>query len=124
MNKNDGNYRRFGLALAFTLAALILLPGLPARAAELTVADYVDLTIARLELAVRTWSEERRSPVETEEAALFEAKGTTAKVYFHFAGEHGKEIEGYLEENTDKRDRIAALSQEVQRLIEQAEVTQ
>jgi len=124
MNRNDGNYRRFGLALAVTLAALILLTGLPARAAELTVGDYVDLTIARLELAQKTWSEERRSPVETEEAALFEARGTTAKAYYRFAGAHGKAIESYLEENTDKRDRIAALSREIQRLIEQAEVTQ
>jgi hypothetical protein len=124
MNRNDRNYRRFALALAVTLAALLLLTGLPARAAELTVADYVDLTIARLELAQRTWSEEGRSPVETEEAALFEAAGTTAKVYYRFAGENGKAIESYLEENTDKRDRIEALSQEIQSLIEQAEVTQ
>jgi hypothetical protein len=123
MNRNDGNHRRFTFALV-AFAALVLLTGLPVLAAELTVADYVDLTIARLELAQRTWSEEGRSPVETEEAALFEAKGTTSKVYFHFAGEHGKEIEGYLEENTQKRDRIRALSQEIQRLIEQAEVTQ
>lgn len=123
MNKNDGNYRRFGLAL-IAVAALVLLTGLPVLAAELTVADYVDLTIARLELAQRTWSEEGRSPVETEEAALFEARGTTAKAYYGFAGEHGKAIESYLEENTDKRDRIEALSREIQRLIEQAEVTQ
>jgi HAMP domain-containing protein len=122
MNKNDANYRRFGLALV-AVAALVLLSGVPARAAELTVADYVDLTIARLELAQRTWSEEKRSPVETEEAALFEARGTTAGDYFRFAGRHGQEIEGYLEENTDKRDRIEALSQEIERLIEQAEVT-
>jgi hypothetical protein len=124
MNRNDGNYRRLGFALAVTIAALILLSGLPALAAELTVAGYVDLTIARLELAVKTWSEEGRSPVETEESALFEARGTTAKVYFHFAGAHRKEIAGYLEANTDKRDRIEALSRQVQGLIAQAEVTQ
>jgi hypothetical protein len=123
MNRNDGNYRRFGLTL-IAIAALALLAGLPVLAAELTVADYVDLTIARLELAQRTWSEEGRSPVETEEAALFEARGATAEAYYAFAGAHGKEIASYLEENTDKRDRIEALSREIQRLIEQAEVTQ
>lgn len=121
MNKNDANYRRFGLALV-AVAALALLAGLPARAEELTVADYVDLTIARLELAQRTWSEEGRSPVETEEAALFEARSTTAQAYYRFAGKHPDEIAGYLEENMDKRDRIEALRQEIQRLIEQAEV--
>ncbi|HEV8582572.1 MAG TPA: hypothetical protein VGX68_26190 [Thermoanaerobaculia bacterium] len=123
MNRNDGNHRRFTFALV-AVAALVLLTGLPVLAAELTVADYVDLTIARLELAQRTWTEEGRSPVETEEAALFEARGTTAKAYYRFAGEHGKAIASYLEENTDKRDRIEALSREIQRLIEQAEVTQ
>lgn len=123
MNRNDGNHRRFTFALV-AAAALVLLTGLPVLAAELTVADYVDLTIARLELAQRTWTEEGRSPVETEEAALFEARTTTAAAYYRFAGEHGKAIESYLEENTDKRDRIEALSREIQRLIEQAEVTQ
>lgn len=118
------NYRRFGLALVVTIAALVLLTGLPAHAEELTVADYVDLTISRMELAQRTWTEEGRSPVETEEAVLFEARGTTAKAYFSFAGRHAEAIADYLEENTDKRDRIEALSREIQRLIEQAEVTQ
>lgn len=123
MDRNDGSHSRFGLALV-ALVALALLAGIPVQATELSVAGYVDLTIARLELAQETWGEEGRSPVETEEAALFEAYGTTAKVYFRFAGAHPSEIEGHLAENTEQRDRIEALSREIERLIEQAEVTQ
>ena len=119
MNNNENN-RRLGPVL---VALLVLLTVLPAQAAELTVADYIDLTIARLELARKTWSEDRRSPVETEEAPLFEARGATAKAYFRFAGEHSQEIESHLEANPEQRDRIEALSREIHSLIEQAEVT-
>lgn len=119
MNNNENN-RRLGPVL---VALLVLLTALPAQATELTVADYIDLTIARLELARKTWSEDRRSPVETEEAPLFEARGTMAKAYFRFAGEHSQEIESHLEANPEQRDRIEALSREVRSLIEQAEVT-
>lgn len=124
MNSKE-NHLRLGhrLVLVAVLAALVLLPGSAAVAADLTVTDYIDLTIARLELARQTWSTERRSPVETEEAPLYEARGTTAKVYFRFAGENRTAIESFLEQNTDKRDRIEALSREIHRLIEQAEVT-
>jgi hypothetical protein len=120
MTRNDG--KTCGLGTALALVALLLLAGLPARAAELTVAEYVDLTISRLELARRTWSEEGRSPVETEEATLFESWGTTAGAYYRYGGDHAKEIEGFLEENTEKSSAIEALSREIERLIEQAEV--
>lgn len=120
MTRNDGKTCGFGTALA--LVALLLLAGLPARAAELTVADYVDLSISRLELARSTWSTEQRSPVETEEATLFETWGTTAAAFYRYAGDHAKEIEGFLEENTEKRNRIEALRAEIESLIEAAEV--
>ena len=114
--------KRWGFrAVLALLAALLLLPAL-ARAAELTLAAYVDLTIARLELARATWSEQGRSPVETEEAALFEAHGSTSRDYHGFAGKHEQEIGSYLEEHTAKRDQIEALSREIERLIEQSEV--
>ena len=108
----------FGIVLAVSL----MVPVPPVHAAELTVSQYVSLTVARLELARRTWTDEERSPVETEEAVLFEAQGTTSRAYYRYAGEHGKEIQRYLEEHTDQRDRIEALSLEIARLIEQAEV--
>lgn len=120
MTRNDGNTCGLGTALA--LVALLLLAGLPARAAELTVAEYVDLTIARLELARTTWSGEGRSPVETEEATLFETWGTTAVAYYRYSGNHSKEIEGFLEENTEKHNQIEALRDEIESLIEAAEV--
>jgi hypothetical protein len=109
-----------GTALA-TLAALLLL-ALPARAEELTVASYVDLTIDRLELAYQTWSQEDRSPVETEEAEVCRLYGTDLDTYFAFAGKHGQEIEDYLAEHTDKRDEIESLAADVAAVIEQQEV--
>lgn len=120
MTRNDGNTCGLGTALA--LVALLLLAGLPARAAELTVAEYVDLSISRLELARTTWSTEGRSPVETEEATLFEVWGTTAAAYYRFGGDHAREIESFLEEDAEKRNRIEELRTEIESLIEAAEV--
>ena len=121
MTTNDRKPWRFGPVFVL-LATLLLLPAPPAHAAELTVAEYVDLTIARLELSRNTWSVEGRSPVETEEAAVFESRGSTSRAYYRFAGEHGREIQSFLEEHMDKRDQIEALSREIESLIEQAEV--
>jgi hypothetical protein len=113
---------RHGRKTGLPVAAALLLLALPAVAAELTVASYVDLTIKRLELAYTTWSEEDRSPVETEEAALCQLYGATLEAYYAFAGEHRQEIEDYLSENTAKRDRIDSLAADIAAIIEQKEV--
>jgi predicted NACHT family NTPase len=122
MRTMHSNRRRLGSALA-ALAVLVALT-LPALAAELTVESYVDLTIDRLELARTTWSEEGRSPVETEEAAICQLYETTLDAYYRFAGEHRKEIEDYLAQNTEKRDTIDALAAEIKSLIDQVEASQ
>jgi len=106
---------------ALTVAAALLLLALPALAAELTVASYVDLTIERLELAYTTWSQEDRSPVETEEAELCLPYETDLDAYYAFAGKHHQEIEDYLAEHTDKRDRIDQLAADIAAIIEQKE---
>jgi hypothetical protein len=117
------NIRKVRPVLAL-LACGVFWGALPALAGELTVAQYVDLTIDRLELARTTWSEEGRSPVETEEAAVCQLYETTLSEYYGFAGEHRQEIEDYLAENTEKRDEIEALAAEIDSLIDQLEVSQ
>ena len=106
------------------LIALVatLLFAVPSLAVELTVADYVDLTIARLELAQRTWSEAGRSPTQAEEDDLYESMGTTVESYFAFAAKHRREIEAYLEAHADQRETIESLSDAIRQWIEQAEV--
>jgi hypothetical protein len=102
------------------LAALLLLT-LPAAAEELTVASYVDLTIDRLELAYQTWSQEDRSPVETEEAEVCRLYGTDLDAYYAFAGDHRGAIEDFLAENPEKKDTIDSLAADIAAVIEQKE---
>lgn len=114
--------KRQRLGLELVIAAALCLVALPAFAKELTVASYVDLTIERLELAHATWSQENRSPAETEQAALCLRYETSQEAYYAFAGEHVQEIGDYLDEHSEKRDRIAALAAAIRALIEQKEV--
>lgn len=119
MRTQHSNRRGLGTALATLVALAVVTP--PALAAELTVASYVDLTIERLELAYRTWSEEGRSPVETEEADVCQLYETTLDAYYAFAGDHKQEIEDYLAEHTDKRDTIDSLAADIAAIIDQQE---
>lgn len=112
---------RRGLRTALTVAVALLVVTPLAFAAELTVPSYVDLTIDRLELAYATWSQEGRSPVETEEAAVCQLYETTLDAYYAFAGGHKQEIEDYLAEHTDKRDTIESLAADIAAIIEQQE---
>jgi hypothetical protein len=116
-----GNGRRPALATV-VLAAVLALLALPALAAELTVATYVDLTIDRLALAYDTWSQEGRSPVETEEAAVCQLYETDLDAYYSFAGDHRQEIEDYLAEHDDKRAAIDSLAADIAAIIEHKEV--
>jgi hypothetical protein len=109
-----------GIRAAVVVAALLLLP-LAAGAAELTVAGFVDLTIDRLELAHQTWSQEGRSPVETEEAEVCRLHQTDLATYYGFAGSHRQQIEDYLAENAEARATIESLTAAIDRLIEQKE---
>lgn len=111
------NSPKFGLVLAALLLLVVSAAG-----AELTVEEFVDATIARLELAETTWRQEGRSPTRAEEDDLFEVYGTTAESYYQFAGARHRDIEGYLAENPALRDAIEALSDSIRQLIEQGEV--
>ncbi len=100
----------------------LLLAALPAAGAELTVWEYVELTIARLELAQSTWAEEGRSPTAEEEAVLFDELSMEAASYYRFAARHRREIDDYLAANPKLQQKIDALSDAIGQLIEQSEV--
>ena len=105
--------------LAITLSGLLL--ALPTAGAELTVAAYVDITIARLELAKTSWGEQGQSPGQAKEDELFERYGTTAESYYAFPAFNRREIDAYLDENEELKDAIESLSESIRQLIEQAE---
>lgn len=121
MRRKHGRRHRPGTGLV-ALAGLLLTLTLPTFAAELTVDTYVDLTIARLQLAYDTWSQEDRSPVETEEAAVCQPYDTDLDSYYAFAGSHRREIDDYLADHTDERDTIDSLAADIAAMIEQKEV--
>jgi len=92
---------KYGFPLVLALTVLSLIP-LCAAAAEWGAAECVEVTIARLELAEKTWRESGRGPTEAEEKALFESYDTTAESYYQLAGEKRREIAGYLSENPNQ----------------------
>lgn len=98
--------------------ALLLAPTV---AFGLSVADYVDLTIARLELAEAAWRDESRSPTQAEEDDLFELFATTSEVYMSFSSENERGIEAYLGEHPHRRAEIEALSQAIEQWIQASE---
>lgn len=108
--------------LIFSVAAVgWLLLACPTAADELDVADFVELTIARLEQAEETWSAEGRSPTQAEDDALFETYGTTSEYYYERASELRRQVEAYLEDHPELRRRIEALSESIREWIEEAE---
>ena len=92
-----------------------------AQADNLTVVTYVELSVARLQLAKDTWEREQRAPSAGEEAALYQRYGTTIGAYYAFTSTHRKAIEGYLAAHPEVQARIERLSERLHELIEQAE---
>lgn len=109
------------MRISFALTLVLLLAPIAPLVAQMSVADYIELSIARLELARDTWSEEGRGPTEAEEGDLCTDHGTTAEAYYAFAGEMADEMDSFLDENSHLRDTIEALSAEIRSLIESAE---
>ena len=86
--------RSTSLLVACSLSALIMARG--AYGEDLTVARYIDLTVARLQLAFDTWQKEKRSPTMDEENALWLQYQTTAQEYYLYRSAHPDEVDGYL----------------------------
>lgn len=114
--------RRSILALALLPAVFVLGAGLALAAAdEAEVAAYLDLTIARLELARDTLQQQGRMLSGDEEKDFLLAHGTTAKAYYAFAGENPDQIDAYLADHPAVAERIDALQTEIDALIEATE---
>ena len=102
------------------IAALLLLS--PAAGhAELSVASYVEVTIARLDLAATAWRDTGQPPPAEELDELYQSHGIDREAYLCFAGEKSREIEAYLEEHPELRDTIDSLSAEIRREIARGE---
>jgi hypothetical protein len=99
-----------------------MLLGTPAaRAADLTIAAYIELSLARLQLAKDTWEREQQAPSVDAEEALYQQYGITVVAYYAFAGAHRQEIEGYLAAHPEVQVQIDSLSERLHELIEQTE---
>lgn len=101
-------------------AALVLAAVAPARA-ELDVASYAELTVARLELIEAAWRETDAPPSEEELDRLYAEFDTDREAYVCFAGEMKDEIERHLDENPEIREAIESLSAAIRRRIAERE---
>ena len=100
------------------LAALLIGHGL-ARAEELTLERYIALSIARLELAKQSWTTTRQPPAAQAVAALFAGYGIAETEYLAYTGAHRAAIEAYLAAHPDARQRIEALSADIDQAIQE-----
>ena len=91
-------------------------PGIP-----LTVSVYTQITVERLELAISTWGSENRPPTAIEEAALFTAHGTTARLYYGFMSRNSRQVRAYLDSHPVVADRISELAQQLRAFISQTD---
>jgi hypothetical protein len=106
--------------LATSLAATF--PGGPgAQAAELTVATYYELTVARLQFVVASWEQLGRGPGDDEMTNLWQRYDTTPQAYYAFASLHAAAVEAYLAARPDLQEAIDHLRAEIRALIQQRE---
>lgn len=100
-------------AAVFLLAVPAGTHGVPVQERS-PVENYLDATIARLELVRNSWADADRPPTAVEEARLLDDYGFSTQGYYRFAGKHREAIELYLESNPEIRDEIESLSQQIQ----------
>ncbi len=89
----------------------------PLSADGFTAATYMDLSVARLQLAKESWQRDRRSPSLEAAESLWARHGTTEAEFLAFPGEQREAVEAYLRAHPDKRAIIEALSAEIRALI-------
>lgn len=95
-----------------------LLVGSPtAIGAELTLEQYVALSIQRLELAEQRWSAARQPPAPEEMTALFSRYGTTEGAFMAYTGANREAIDRYLAGHPSSKGRIDELSARIQHAI-------
>lgn len=95
------------------LTIAILIGSGPAFAADLTLARYIDLSIARLELSKQAWTSTRQPPTRAAMAGLFAEYGIEESDYLIYTSAHREAIAGYLSAHADARQRIDGLSADI-----------
>ncbi len=114
MNAKTLNSRLFHATLSAALA--LGLPTCPL-AEDLTLARYVDLSIARLELSRQAWIATRQPPTKEAAATLFTDFGIDEASYLEYTSAHREAIDVYLAEHPQARQRIDDLSIAIGRAI-------
>lgn len=100
------------------LVALLLGHGL-AVGEELTIDRYIELSIARLELAKQSWTTTQQPPAAEAVAALFAGYGVEETDYLAYTGANREAIDAYLEAHPDAQQRIDALSADIDQAIQE-----
>jgi hypothetical protein len=100
-----------GALLALLIANVTVL------AEGLSTEQYVALSIARLELARDSWTTTQQPPSAEAVAALFASYGIEESEYLTYASAHRAAIDAYLAAHQEERERIDALSTEIDSAI-------
>lgn len=100
------------------MMALIFAIG-TALAETLSVDRYIELSIARLELAKESWTSSQQPPAAEATAALFSSYGIEETDYIAYAGSNRETIDAYLAAHPDTKLRIDALSAEITQAIKE-----
>ena len=100
------------LILGATLA--LVAAGEPVALAQaLSVEEYCELSVERLQLAAKTWERARRAPNTIEEAVLWQRYGTTSEAYYTFGSARRADVEAHLTAHPALAEEIDRLSERV-----------
>jgi hypothetical protein len=98
------------------LIALLIVNG-SVLAEELPVERYVELSIARLELAKASWTATHQPPTTEALASLLAQYGIEPTDYLAYGGANREAIDAYLVENPEIQQRINVLSADIDQAI-------
>jgi hypothetical protein len=110
------------IRLVFLVGLIASLGSQPVEAAELkplTVENYCNLTVERLELARSSWYWLKAAPTDVQLQALWEKYNTNEKEYLRFASKNRQKLEQHLEKHADLKQKIDQLSEEIKLYIKQ-----
>lgn len=103
--------------LAAGVFAALLSGHLAVLAEGLTVERYIELSIARLELAKQSWTTTQQPPPVDAVATLFAGYGVAETDYLAYTGANREAIDAYLAAHPEAKARIDALSADIDRAI-------
>ncbi len=125
--------------LFFVLILVVIVPRISQ--ADIAIDTYCQLTIKAMQSQVSNFHElmslvdqygsdpvafaqqetQKQQEFEEEQERLFESYGTSSNEYVAYMGKHGKEVEEYLADHPDIKQRVDELSAQVNSLLDQYE---